>query len=271
VTLSIAVLAPIAAALAAVAALQRARGAWIASKIGVMPPARRSARPSLTRQELVVVVLAGGAGWAMGRAVGLGMGLLLGHGVTVLRRRRAGTIADIVVQERAADAVGAIAAAVRSGSSLPQALRYAAGEASPPIRNELERLLADLDTGIAMDDALAAWAAQRPSPDTDLVVAALELHRRSGGDLPAVLDQVSGTIRDRVGVAREVRSLTAQARLSAWILGVLPVGFFGFLWLTSRRDIEGALSTPAGLLAIGVGLALEGGAFLWIRSLLEVE
>jgi hypothetical protein len=49
------------------------------------------------------------------------------------------------------------------------------------------------------------------------------------------------------------------------------VGFFAFLWLTSRRDIEGALSTPAGLFAIAVGLALEGGAFVWIRSLLVVE
>jgi tight adherence protein B len=271
VTLSLAVLAPIAAALVALAGMERARGAPIATELGVAPPARRPTRPTLTPRELVVVMLAAGAGWAMGGVVGLGIGLLAAHGVRVLRRRREGSIADIVVQERAADAVGAIAAAVRSGSSLPQALRYAAGEASPPIRGELERLVADLDTGIAMDDALTAWAAHRPSPDTDLVVAALELHRRSGGDLPAVLDQVSATIRDRVGIAREVRSLTAQARLSAWILGVLPVGFFGFLWLTSRRDIEAALSTPTGLLAITVGLALEGGAFLWIRSLLEVE
>ena len=71
-------------------------------------------------------------------------------------------------------------------------------------------------------------------------------------------------------IAREVRSLTAQARLSAWILGLLPVGFFSFLWLTARDEIEGALSTPIGLACIVVGLALEGGAFLWIRSLLVV-
>jgi tight adherence protein B len=84
------------------------------------------------------------------------------------------------------------------------------------------------------------------SRDVQLVAGALDLHRRSGGDLPSVLDQVAATIRERVAVGREVRSLTAQARLSGWILGVLPIGFFAFLWLTSRRDIEGALSTPAG-------------------------
>jgi tight adherence protein B len=265
------VLAPIAAALVAAAGLERMHGAWIRGALGAPAPPRRSPRLIFTRRELLAAVLAAGVGWAMGGAVGLGAGLLVAYGVREIRRRRAGSVPDILVQERVADAVGAIAAAVRSGSSLPQALRYAAEEAAPPIRSELEQLVADLDTGIAIDDALAAWASQRPSSDTDLVVAALELHRRSGGDLPAVLDQVAATVRDRISVAREVRSLTAQARLSAWILGVLPVGFFGFLWLTSRRDIEGALSTPAGMLAIGVGLALEGGAFLWIRSLLVVE
>src|SRR4029079_17842463 len=165
----------------------------------------------------------------------------------------------------------ALAAAVRSGASLAQAIRYAANEAAPPIKDELAWVVTDLDTGVALDDALAAWADLRRSADTDLLVGALELHRRSGGDLPAVLDQVVATIRDRVSIAREVRSLTAQARLSAWILGLLPIGFFGFLWVTSRQDIQGALSTPAGLTCVILGLALEGGAFLWIRSLLEVR
>jgi Flp pilus assembly protein TadB len=68
-----------------------------------------------------------------------------------------------------------------------------------------------------------------------------------------------------------VRALTAQARLSGTILGVLPFGFFAFLWLTSRSEIEAALRTPAGIVAIGLGLALEGLAFLWIRRLLEVQ
>jgi tight adherence protein B len=207
----------------------------------------------------------------VGRVVGLVAALVVAYLVTSFKERRARATPPIDVQERVADAIGALAAAVRSGASLPQALRYAAEEAAPPVRHELEQVVADLDTGISMDRALEGWVALRPSPETDLVVGALELHRSSGGDLPVVLDQVVATIRDRIGVAREVRSLTAQARLSAWILGVLPVGFFAFLWLTSRRDIEGALSTPAGLVAIGTGLVLEGGAFLWIRSLLEVE
>jgi tight adherence protein B len=78
-------------------------------------------------------------------------------------------------------------------------------------------------------------------------------------------------LQERRAAAREVRALTVQARLSGVILGILPVGFLAFLWLTSRRDIEGAFATPAGLASISLGLVLEGAAYLWIRKLLEVR
>jgi tight adherence protein B len=172
--------------------------------------------------------------------------------------------------EQLADAIGALTAAVRSGMSVPQAIAYALREAGPPVRDDLARVVAGIEVGVPLGEAIDAWAERSRSPDVQLVAGALDLHRRSGGDLPAVLDQVAATIRERVAVGREVRALTAQARLSGWILGVLPVGFFAFLWLTSRRDIEGALGTPAGLASVLLGLGLEVGAFLWIRALLEV-
>jgi tight adherence protein B len=144
-------------------------------------------------------------------------------------------------------------------------------EAESPVADDLAELVADVEFGIPLGDAVEAWAERTRSEDAQLVAGALDLHRRSGGDLPAVLDQVAATIRERVAVGRETRALTAQARLSGWILGALPIGFFAFLWVTSRRDIEGALSTPAGLASVLLGLGLEVGAFFWIRSLLEVS
>ena len=266
----IAVLAPLAAAMVAAAAATHARRSWAWSNVASAPSMAPRATSSLTRQDAILLFGACGMGWLVARAIGVLVGLMIAWMIRRVRARRANALPPIEAQERAADAVGALAAAVRSGASLAQAIRYAANEAAPPIKDELARVVTDLDTGVALDDALAAWADLRRSADTDLLVGALELHRRSGGDLPAVLDQVVATIRDRVSIAREVRSLTAQARLSAWILGLLPIGFFGFLWVTSRQDIQGALSTPAGLTCVVLGLALEGGAFLWIRSLLEV-
>ena len=227
--------------------------------------------PSVQRDDLLVFGSAALVGWAVARVPGAVIGLVIAGVVRTVRRRRAHAVTPIMIEERFADAVGALAAAVRSGASLTQAIRYASTEAVPPVREDLALVVERLDTGIALDQALRSWSSARPGANVELVVGALELHRRSGGDLPAVLDQVVGTIRDRVSITREVRSLTAQARMSAWILGLLPVGFFGFLWLTSRRDIEGAMSTPVGIACVVVGLLLELGAFAWIRKLLVVE
>jgi tight adherence protein B len=226
--------------------------------------------PSVHKDDVLVVGIAVLAGWAVARAPGIVIAVAIAWVVRAVRRRRALVMTPVVVEERFADAVGALAAAVRSGASLPQAIRYAATEAVPPVRDDLAEVVEQLDTGVALDQALRSWSTGRPSANVELVVGALELHRRSGGDLPAVLDQVAAAIRERVSISREVRSLTAQARMSAWILGLLPVGFFAFLWLTSRRDIEGAMSTPVGIACIIVGLLLELGAYAWIRKLLVV-
>jgi tight adherence protein B len=232
---------------------------------------RRSSRlPALRRQDILLFGSAALVGWVIAHLLGIVVAVVGAGLVREVRHRRARALTPILVEERFADAIGALAAAVRSGASLTQAIRYAATEAAPPAREDLVRLVEQLDTGIALDHALRSWSTERSTANVELVVGALELHRRSGGDLPAVLDQVAGAIRERVSIAREARSLTAQARMSAWILGLLPVGFFAFLWLTSRRDIEGALSTPIGMACVLGGLLLELGAFLWIRKLLVV-
>ena len=223
-----------------------------------------------TRTDVAIVLGSSAAGLFVLSLPGALIGAVGGVAMLRVRARRVDRVPATIAQERFADALASIAAAVRAGTSLPQALGYAAGEAEPPARTGLEQIVGDLDVGVPIEQALERWRSAWPSPDTDLVVGALELHRRSGGDLPAVLEQVTATIRGRVSVAREVRSLTAQARMSAWILGLLPVGFFAFLMVAARSDVQGALGTPIGVLCIVAGLILEGGAILWIRSLIRV-
>jgi tight adherence protein B len=173
--------------------------------------------------------------------------------------------------EQLVDAVASITAAIRAGRSVPQALSFCAEETREPLRASLRELDRSLELGVPLDDAMKAWTVEVDTDDARLLAGVLTLHRRSGGDLPSVLDEVAGTLRERRAAVGEVRALTAQARLSGTILGVLPFGFFAFLWLTSRSEIEGAFRSPAGLAAITVGLVLEVLAFLWIRHLLEVR
>lgn len=176
-----------------------------------------------------------------------------------------------VLQGQLADAVAAIASGSRAGLSLPQAVQVAAEQTPPPVGVALREVVDRTRLGASLEEALDGWAAATPIPDVRLTTAVLRLHRRTGGSLAPVLEGLARTLRERRAAVREVRSLTAQARLSGAILGLLPVGFFLFLWLTARRDMAAALGTSLGRTAIVVGLALEAVAFLWIRRLLRVD
>lgn len=188
-----------------------------------------------------------------------------------LVRKRGRESAQHRAVEQIADAVSALSAALRAGQSLPQSLAYARDEAQEPLRSELAGLVDRIDVGTPVGQALSDWAEAQSSEDALLIVGVLDMHRRSGGDLPTVLDGLAETLRERRAADREVRALTAQARLSGVILGMLPIGFFGFLLLTSRREMLDAMGTPLGGAALGIGFTLEMLAFLWIRHLLEVR
>jgi tight adherence protein B len=195
-------------------------------------------------------------------------GIALIHRV-VRRRRRARERSRAA--EQLADAVSAMSAGLRAGLSLPLSLAYARDEAQEPLRTQLASLVDRIDVGTPVGEALVDWAEAQSSDDALLIVGVLDVHRRSGGDLPTVLDGLAETLRERRAAHREVRALTAQARLSGVILGMLPIGFFGFLLLTSRREMLEAIGTPLGRTALCIGLAMEMLAFLWIRHLLEVR
>ena len=188
----------------------------------------------------------------------------------VVRRRRRARERHRAT-DQTADAVGALSAGLRAGLSLPQSLAYARDEAGEPLRSDLAVVVDRIEVGAPVGEALTEWADVQGSEDALLIAGVLDLHRRSGGDLPTVLDSLAGTLRERRAAHREVRALTAQARLSGVILGMLPIGFFGFLMLTSRREMLQAIGTPLGGTALGVGVGLELLAFLWIRHLLEVR
>jgi tight adherence protein B len=205
-----------------------------------------------------------------GPVVGIAVGVAAAIApVAMDRKRNAGRRAAIDGQ--LLDAVTAVASALRSGRSLGQALTTAADEADDPLCTILAGTAHAASLGVPMDEALDRFADAVGGSDVRLVSGVLKVHRRTGGALAASLDDVARTLADRREAARELRSLTAQARLSAAILGLLPLGFFLFMSVVARRDIESAYRTTAGASAIAIGLALQGAAFVWIRRLLRVD
>ncbi|MEX2274898.1 MAG: type II secretion system F family protein [Actinomycetota bacterium] len=212
--------------------------------------------------------LIGGAAVAglPGAAAGAGGGLALAVG---LRRRRE-MAARAALEDQLADAVSTITASLRAGLSLTQSLAYAAHESPIPLGPTLRDVVRRCELGEPFGASLAEWSAKCGGRDARLLVGVLGMHRRSGGDLPSVLERLASTLRARRAAQQELRSLTAQARLSGTILGFLPLGFFGFLAVTARDDLAVTLAAPAGRAAIGLGFVLEAAAFVWIRRLLRV-
>jgi tight adherence protein B len=248
-------------------AVATARSERVTQELGIERHDRPALRPSwmlLWPLAILLILVTAGPALALAGAAGIAVvRFVLLRRMRTSVRRRAG--------EQLADAVGAMSAGLRAGLSLAQSFAYARDEADEPLRSALASLVDMIDVGTPVGEALSDWADAQGSDDAVLIVGVLDLHRRSGGDLPTVLDSLAGTLRERRAAHREVRALTAQARLSGVILGMLPIGFFGFLLLTSRREMLDAIATPLGKTALGLGLGLEILAFLWIRHLLEVR
>jgi tight adherence protein B len=223
-----------------------------------------------------IVVVAGALGAAIaGRLVAGPPGAVAGAAIVgawpfVVRRRRKAR-RDEAVQEQIAEAVATIASCLRSGRSVLQAIEIAAEELDPPLGPSLRRLADRVELGEALPQALESWAADLRSQDARLTAGVLQLHRRTGGALASTLEELAATLRKRRSAARELRSLTAQARLSATILGLLPVGFFLFLSAVARQDLQEAYRSGLGASAIAIGLSLQAIAYLWIRHLLRIE
>ena len=154
--------------------------------------------------------------------------------------------------------------ALRSGYSVLQAMEAIATEMPPPVSQEFERVIQEVRLGIDAEDALDNILRRVPSEDFDLVVTAVKVQREVGGNLSEILETISFTIRERVRIKGEIRTLTAQGRASGWIITFLPIGLGLFLNFLNPEYIgELFAQDPATMLAdllpcgwIMVGLAL---------------
>jgi tight adherence protein B len=184
-----------------------------------------------------------------------------------LARRRAADVPRS--EEQLREIVGALAAAVRAGRSVRLALEEAARDAEAPLSDDLHAALRAMDVGEPIDGALQRLASRPVLPDARLLVTALAVHRRTGGELPVLLDELSDVIGQRLEARREARALLAQGRASGAVLAVLPVAFVALLSGTGGDGLGAFYRTPLGSVLLLAGLALDGLGFVWIRRLVR--
>jgi Flp pilus assembly protein TadB len=159
-----------------------------------------------------------------------------------------------------------LSAVLRTGGSLGQAMQAVAEEGPSPTRDEFARTLNEVAVGAALDDALERLAERIGTADYTLLARVLKVQRRLGGNLPQVLDNLAETIRERVMLRKELATLTAQQRLSTWIMVLLPVVILGVFALVDRSFVAPLFGTDVGhvLVIVAVALQLVGGwALRW--------
>lgn len=214
----------------------------------------------------VTAAIVAGPGLAGVSALGLLVGPLL-----VVRTRRGR--ADARLEQALPGALEAVARSLRSGASLRQAVEEA-GAASGPSRvlaGELSRAAAEAAQGASLVTALEAVGTRRPLPGVRLGVAALCLGAETGGAQARAVDGVAATVRERLAVAAELKALSSQARISALVIGLAPIGFGAFAAATDPRTSEFLLHTPAGLILLVTGLVLDAVGWLWMQHLAKVD
>ncbi len=160
----------------------------------------------------------------------------------------------------------AVARALRSGAALPVAVREAAtGESAAA--EELGTVLADADRGLGLAQALARWAENRPRPAVRLVVGALTVALGAGGSPARGIDGVAATLRERAEVEREARSLATQARASAVVVTLAPLGFGALGALGDEGAAGFLLGSPTGLACLVGGLLLDSVGAVWMHRI----
>ena len=164
------------------------------------------------------------------------------------------------------DTLQLLAGSLRAGYGLMQAIDSVADEAPEPTAQEFRRLVVEARLGRDMPAALEAMAERIRNDDFRWVVQAILIHRDVGGDLAEVLDTVAGTIRERNQIRRQILALSAEGRLSAIVLGILPIAVGFVISMTNPGYLDPLFTTGPGIMATLVGVSLLIVGAFWLRK-----
>jgi tight adherence protein B len=213
------------------------------------------------------VLLALALPWWLGILLGLVAGWV-GSGLyrSVRASRRARRFAEMLP-----DSLQLVVSALRSGFSLPQAVDAVVREGDEPVSSEFGRAMAETRLGADLGDALVHTAQRNRNEDLSWLVMAIRVQREVGGNLSEVVETTVETMRERARLRRFVRSLSAEGRLSAWVLTGIPIGLGAFMFAFRGEYLRPLYTTPLGLLMLGVGVVLMAAGAFWMTRLIKLE
>ena len=169
------------------------------------------------------------------------------------------------------DTLQLMSGSLAAGLSLTQSVDTIVREGSEPVASEFKRVLVETRLGVPLEISLEGVAERFESKDFEWVVMAINIQRQVGGNLAELLDTVAATMREREYLRRQVASLSAEGRLSAWVLSVLPPGFLLYLLLAQRDYVMPLFTDVRGLVMLGGATAWLLIGIFWMSKLVKVE
>jgi tight adherence protein B len=169
------------------------------------------------------------------------------------------------------DALNLIVNSLRAGYSTAQALEVISNEMPSPISDEFGRVVLELQLGVPFDTAMSNLLRRMPSPDMDLVITAMSVQREVGGNLAEVLDAITFTIRERVRIKGEIKTLTAQGRITGYLITGLPFVLTGVIYMVNPGFMSGMFEDQCGWAMIGVALFLLVIGYFSVKKITAIE
>jgi tight adherence protein B len=215
---------------------------------------------------------------ALGSGIALVIGAVIGFFLPRmwLSQRRAGRLNAF--NKQLPDTITLIANALRAGSSFLQAIEMVVRESQPPVTVEFGRVVREVNLGLAFDVALENMVRRVRSDDLELMATAITIQHQVGGNLAEILDSIAFTIRERVRIKGEIRTLTAQQRLSGYVVAFMPIALMAFLFIAAPgftkpmfQNPPGIMGLPAGMIVLGIGAFFMFIGFMLIRRIVAIE
>lgn len=281
--------------------LMAARGETGGERVSILKQRRYARAPGLERllrrvpqaAQLDHLLLQSGLSWSVAQFIGVTGALLLAAllllaawsmplpGALLLLSCAVSGPCLLVLRARAArlkkieaqlpEAADFLARALRAGHSFSNVLQMVGDELNEPISGEFKMAHEEINYGVPMNEALQNLAARIPLTDLRYLVIAVLVQRESGGNLAEVLVSIARIIRARLKLLGQVRVLSAEGRMSAWVLGLMPVVMIGVMALVNPQYIRLLWTDPSGIKLLWYAAGMVALGVVWMRNVIRIR
>ena len=221
---------------------------------------------------VVLAIVAAIAAWVLTRSIAMtAVSLLIAGSIPYMKINGDRTKRIQLFEEQLPDAIDMIKRALRAGHPFNGAIKLVAEEMDDPVAEEFGTTFADINYGNDGRRAMLGLLQRVPSVTVMALVTSILVQRETGGNLAEILERISAVVRGRFKLQRKVKTLSAEGRLSAWILALVPLVLFAVIWTTSPDYLPMLLEDEVGKKMIIYGAVSGIIGIYWVRNVIRIE